>query len=357
MSVPLDTPEVGVLLDALREGRGDEALLERFAVSWAEELGVDEYGLWARVLGHRLRRLRPGRYLRGSPPEEEGRFDNEVQHEVELTRGFWIGETAVTQALWLEVMGGENPSRFQGPDHPVETVSWDDAQSFCVALNERFVGLGARLPTEAEWEYACRAGTTTATYFPVLDEIAWYLDNTNSSPIDGDRGTRRVGQKRANPWGLFDMLGNVYEWCEDAADGWPTAPYASAQDVDLLNTAGPVRVFRGGSWSVHARSARAAYRNALGPGSRNGHVGFRVAGGGAPSRRSRRRAGRPIVVRRTLVDRREAVGFVTPHLSWRARQTWSSARFVSTKTNTTATWFWTRQSELSLRKRQVDEGA
>ena len=282
MSVPLDTPEVGVLWDALREGRGDEALLERFAVSWAEELGVDEYGLWARVLGHRLRRLRPGRYLRGSPPEEEGRYDNEVQQEVELTRGFWIGETAVTQALWLEVMGGENPSRFQGPDRPVERVSWDDAKSFCVALNERFVGLGARLPTEAEWEYACRAGTTTATYFPVLDEIAWYFDNLDRAPIDEDLGTHRVAQKRANPWGLFDMLGNVYEWCEDAAGRWRLAPYASARQIDPLNTAGPHRVFRGGSWYDHARDARAAYRSAYEPGDRYVDVGFRVAGGAHP---------------------------------------------------------------------------
>ncbi|MBX2803507.1 MAG: formylglycine-generating enzyme family protein, partial [Myxococcales bacterium] len=123
----------------------------------------------------RLRRIPPGRYLRGSPQSEEGRFDNEgPQHSVTISRGFWLGEVPVTQALWEAVMG-ENPSHFEGPSRPVERVSWKDAQAFCARLGERVAGLLPRLPTEADWEYACRAGTTGARWSEDLDAIAWHV--------------------------------------------------------------------------------------------------------------------------------------------------------------------------------------
>jgi sulfatase modifying factor 1 len=148
----------------------------------------------------------PGRFAMGSPANEEERWFNEVQHEVELTSGFWLAETPVTQAVWESVIGS-NPSSFKGRNRPVETVSWDDVQGFLSRANGASPGLSVRLPTEAEWEYACRAGTTGARYGQ-LDAVAWYYRNAGGE-------THEVKQKAANGWGLYDMLGNVWEWCAD----------------------------------------------------------------------------------------------------------------------------------------------
>lgn len=189
----------------------------------------------------------PGTYLQGSPPDEHGRCENEgPQRKVTLTRGFWLGETPVTQAQWFAVMGN-NPSRFQeagnpeAPQRPVERVSWEDAVAFAKAVEVLHPGFGARLPTEAEWEYACRAGTATATYagdlntqgdlVAVLDGIAWYGANAEG-------GTHPVGQKRANPWGFHDMLGNVLEWCLDGAEDW-SDPYEPGPVTDPMRGADP----------------------------------------------------------------------------------------------------------------------
>jgi formylglycine-generating enzyme required for sulfatase activity len=214
----------------------------------------------------------------GSPEDEAGRDDDEgPRHEVELTRGYWLFDTPCTQALWQAVMGvGENPSRsrFQGENRPVENVSWEDCQAFIGKLNEALPGLELSLPTEAQWEYACRAGTQTARYASDLDAIAWYRENSSGE-------THEVGQKRPNAWGLYDMLGNVWEWVQDgyAEDYYQHSPTVDPQGLD----AGADRVSRGGSWSVVALSVRAASRSGLVPGLRHVALGFRCSSSG-PSR-------------------------------------------------------------------------
>ena len=254
--------------------------------SWMTAYGQDEAGTWATAsiagVDVKFRFCPPGRFIMGSPETEEGRSGDEgPQHEVELTRGFWLGETVVTQRLWQAVIGtnfwqalmGNNPSTFKGPERPVECVSWDHCAGFLGKANGSQRGLDVRLPTEAEWEYACRAGTTGPTYRGVndaktLDAIAWYGANSG-------RETHPVGQKAANPWGLHDMLGNVWEWCSDWA-----AAYAAGRTVDPTGPAtGPERVARGGSWLHDARYARAAARLAYAPDGQYGALGFRLARG------------------------------------------------------------------------------
>lgn len=241
---------------------------------WAQHWGWDQCGAWVSVriehVEQRLRWILPGSFMMGSPKDEEGRFDDEgPQHAVELTKGFWLFDTPCTQALWHAVMGN-NPSRFTGRGReacPVERVSWEDCQEFIVKLNVLLPGLELRLPTEAEWEYACRAGTRTARYAEDLDAIAWYSENS------GDK-THPVKQKQPNAWGVYDMLGNVDEWCHDGH-----RPYTRAPQVDPLGptTRGAVRVVRGGHWSGDARDVRAADRDWVHPGDRDVYLGFRCA--------------------------------------------------------------------------------
>lgn len=265
---------------------GTHPLTDGLPEPWAVEWGEDRFGVFmgfgVGTVVQRLRWVRPGRFTMGSPEGEAGRFSGEgPEHEVELPAGFWLADTPVTQALWEAVMG-ENPSRFRGADRPVEQVSWKDCQRFVARLNESVPGLDARLPSEAEWEYACRAGTATATWAGdltirdaralELDGIAWYGANSGL-------GTRPVRGKRPNPFGLFDMLGNVYEWCE----GWYGA-YSAAPAIDPRGPrSGSFRVLRGGSWSSRARSVRAARRYAYAPGNHVGSLGLRLARGRAPS--------------------------------------------------------------------------
>ena len=145
--------------------------------------------------------------MMGSPATEAGRFDDETIHPVKLTKGFWLGKYEVTQAQWESVMG-ENRSRFKGPDRPVDSVSWEDCQSFIRKANVALGGV-ARLPTEAEWEYACRAGSGAAiSGNGHLGDMAWYDRNSGSQTHD-------VGKNQANHWGFYDMHGNVLEWCHD----------------------------------------------------------------------------------------------------------------------------------------------
>jgi formylglycine-generating enzyme required for sulfatase activity len=223
-------------------------------------------------------RIEPGTFTMGSPASEEGRDASEVEHPVTLTRAFWLGRTEVTQGQWEAVMGTE-PSRFSacGSDCPVENVSWDDAVAYLNALSDleglercyapAFKGMdcrGYRLPTEAEWEYAARAGTATARYGD-LSLVAWFRDTSGDS-------TRPVGLKAANAWGLYDMLGNVWEWTGDhdgAYDGRATDPVGPRSGAD--------RMFRGGSWHCEARSLRAAIRCRGAPQDRSANRGFRAA--------------------------------------------------------------------------------
>jgi formylglycine-generating enzyme required for sulfatase activity len=211
----------------------------------------------------------PGTFVMGSPGVEEGRLDSEVQHTVVFTLGFWISDHETTQAEYLAVMG-INPSSFKGTDRPVEQVTWDDAVLYCQKLTQRERLAGRiteqqayRLPTESEWEYAARAGTTGARHGE-LDAIAWWRGNSFDP-------TRPVKQKQANAWGLYDMIGNVWEWCGDWYGDYPTG--------SVTNPTGPgsgsKRVIRGGSWSSYTRSARSGERYGQFPGFRDSDMGFR----------------------------------------------------------------------------------
>jgi formylglycine-generating enzyme required for sulfatase activity len=246
---------------------------------------TDKFGMWTEfALGNVVQRMRwipPGTFIMGSPKNDEERFDDEVQHRVTLTQGFWLGETPVTQALWQVVMGA-NPSKFKDLSRPVETVSWGDCQKLLERINREVSGGGLRLPTEAEWEYACRAGTATATWIgnlkihnhkaPELDAIAWYSANSGGE-------THPVKQKAPNPWGLYDMLGNLYEWCSD----W-SAAYDVRVELDPQGPAeGSSRIMRGGSWSGGAKAVRAAYRFSFPPVYRYDGVGFRLARDAVPT--------------------------------------------------------------------------
>jgi formylglycine-generating enzyme required for sulfatase activity len=190
---------------------------------------------------------------------------------VTLTRAFWLGRTEVSQAQWQAVMGS-NPSGFSGDDLPVETVSWDAAMEFCRKLTEREraanrlpAGYAYTLPTEAQWEYACRAGTT-GDYTGTLDAISWYTDNSAYT-------THPVGTKQANAWGLFDMQGNVTEWCLN----W----YGSYPGGSVTNPSGPAsaspRVTRGGGWNFSVDFCRPARRFRSASDSVGKSIGFRVA--------------------------------------------------------------------------------
>ena len=222
---------------------------------------------WTNSLGMEFVKVSAGSFVMGSPQDEEGHGSDERQHEVRISQGFWIGKYEVTQGEWEAVMG-TNPSQFTecGPQCPVEEVAWYDVQEFIGRLNERESGSGYvyRLPTEAEWEYAARAGTTGVRYGE-LDEVAWYSGNS-------DRKTHPVGEKRANAWGLHDMLGNVYEWTADWYGEYPSGAVTDPQGPD----AGSYRVLRGGGWFSFARSVRSANRFHYSPGSRSNRVGFRL---------------------------------------------------------------------------------
>ena len=197
-------------------------------------------------------------------------LDEQPVHQVTLTQPFYLGKYAVTQGQWEAVMG-ENPSAFQGdPYRPVEQVSWEDVQAFLARLHGREGGAPYRLPTEAEWEYACRAGSTTAYSCGddprVLGEYAWYWDTS-------DVELHAIGQLKSNAWGLHDMHGNVQEWVQD----WYGA-YPAKSVTDPLGPAmGSLRILRGGSWYDEAEFCRSAARYSASPSDRYPDVGFRLA--------------------------------------------------------------------------------
>ncbi|MBF0229865.1 MAG: SUMF1/EgtB/PvdO family nonheme iron enzyme [Desulfamplus sp.] len=201
-----------------------------------------------------------GTFMMGSPVSEPDRINNETQYQVRLTEGFFMQTTEVTQGQWKAVMGS-NPSKFSncGDNCPMESVSWEDAQKFINKLNQNGDGRQYRLPTEAEWEYACRAGTTGA-YSGNLNSMGWYGENSGDT-------THPVAQKQSNAWNLYDMHGNVWEWCQD----W-YGDYVFGFPPET----GSVRVVRGGSWNFNAYYCRSAYRGKYGPSDRYGYLGFRV---------------------------------------------------------------------------------
>lgn len=221
--------------------------------------------------------IQPGTFMMGSPEDEAGRFEDETLHEVTITKPFYMQNTPVTQKQWKAIMDN-NPSYFKGDDFPVESVSWDDCQQFIQRINQSGDGI-YRLPTEAEWEYACRAGTGTS--FGIRN--GHDLDSSQAN-FDGNypygkskkslyRGhTTPVKSFAPNAWGLYDMHGNVCEWCQDWYGSYPAKavsdPQGSSSDVS--------RVIRGGSWNAEARAARSAYRGINSPGFRYFGLGFRL---------------------------------------------------------------------------------
>jgi formylglycine-generating enzyme required for sulfatase activity len=217
-------------------------------------------------------------FVMGSPKDEEGRLDNEgPQHRVKINRPFYMGATEVTQEQYERIVGN-NPAQFKGARNPVETVSWEDAVEFCRKLSQE-EGMNYRLPTEAEWEYACRAGTTTPFYtgWTISTDQANY-DGTHSygTGVEGvyRDETTPVASFSPNPWGLYDMHGNVWEWCGD----WCGEHYyRKSPAADPTGPAiGSLRVLRGGSWSGHPAGCRSAFRFRRGPAAAHYYGGFRV---------------------------------------------------------------------------------
>jgi formylglycine-generating enzyme required for sulfatase activity len=213
----------------------------------------------------------PGAFEMGSPLSERRPRPNERQHTVTLTRGFWLGKHEVTQTQWEKVMSS-NPSKFKGANLPVEDVSWNDATSFCKKLTERErkadrlpMGSAYQLPTEAQWEHACRAGTKTA--FSFGDDLSSRQVNFGNEI----RKTTAVGSYPANAWGFHDLHGNVYEWCQD----W-YGDYPSGSVRDPMGPAdGSKRVARGGSWHYGTQDLRSADRSSFVPDYRYHIMGFR----------------------------------------------------------------------------------
>jgi formylglycine-generating enzyme required for sulfatase activity len=256
---------------------------------------------WTNSIGMKLAAIPPGKFLMGSPENEPGQEAHErPQHEVTITRPFYLGIYEVTVGQFkafvtakgyrteAETGGGafrrfsdgswkhdpqanwRNPGFEQTDDHPVVCVSWNDAQAFCAWLSAK-EGRRYRLPTEAQWEYACRAGSRSAFAYgdddKDLGQYGWY-------PANSDKKAHRVGEKQPNAWGLYDMHGNVWEWTAD----WYAADYykQSPKEDPPGPSAGASRVFRGGSFHDDPRCARSAFRLAHAPSVRHGSVGFRV---------------------------------------------------------------------------------
>ncbi|MBS0658080.1 MAG: formylglycine-generating enzyme family protein [Verrucomicrobia bacterium] len=257
-----------------------------FAPPWAEIFGEDDFGIFAEFQLQGVpfvwRWIPPGAFLMGSPEGDRNAFlDEQPQHEVTISEGFWLGETPVTQAQW-EALTGEQPSHFRGPRRPVESVDWPAACAFAQRLSAALPGLRASLPTEAQWEYACRAGTQGDFYDgslctqpdawdSALHRLGWFLQNSDSRTLE-------VKQKAPNAWGLFDLLGNVWEWCLDAM-----RPYDRKWQLDPSGALeGPGgRVVRGGSWANDAQFCRCACRSWFHPGSHR-YLGLRLAAGQEP---------------------------------------------------------------------------
>ena len=238
---------------------------------WPDRTGTDEFGGWAEIdidgVTQRLRRIPAGSFVIGSPEDEKGRWVSEgPQTEITIGAAFWMFDTVVTEAFWSAVMGDGEPANDRG-EHPKTHVSWNDANAFIERLNGLRPGLSLMLPSEAQWEYACRAGTNTPYFFgdtPNPEEIHF----KSGAPVE-------VRAKPANAWGLYQMHGNVWEWCADAwhdnhegidPTGLPRPASQPATDV--------ARVIRGGSWNDDARNVRAAYRNR----ARAGGAGRRLPG-------------------------------------------------------------------------------
>jgi formylglycine-generating enzyme required for sulfatase activity len=248
---------------------------------WHNNSGEDEFGFWIeftyKQAVQRMRWIKPGRFLMGSPENEPERGSDEIQHEVIVTEGFWLADTACTQELWQVVMG-TNPSRFKGANRPVENMGWENCGDFLEKINRLVPDISLRLPTEAQWEYACRSGTTTP--FSFGNSINPGLVNYNGEyPYsDGKKGlyrkqTVKVKSLPPNRWGLYEMHGNVWEWCADWYDDYPD----SCVSDPVGPAEGSYHVLRGGSWIGDGGNCRSADRSLYDSGHRYGRTGFRFS--------------------------------------------------------------------------------
>jgi len=251
----------------------DPAEAQAHQQSWAKHLGQPV--VMTNSLGMRLALIPPGHFVMGSPPAEQGRNATETQHPVKLTQSIYMAATEVTQGQWQAVMGG-NPSFFIGDTLPVETVSWEEASEFCRKLSAR-ENRSYRLPTEAEWEYACRAGTMTPFHTGATISTAQANYDGKFTYGDGKKGafreeTTQAGSFAPNAWGLQDMHGNVWEWCAD----WH-GPYPAGEATDPVGPPqGDKRAVRGGCWINFPAVCRSANRGSTVPVSWNFNFGFRV---------------------------------------------------------------------------------
>lgn len=223
---------------------------------------------YANGVSFQMAKVVAGTFYMGATSEQQSPEGDETKHKVTLTKTYYLGKTEVTQALWQAVMGS-NPSNFKGDNKPVECVSWNDCQEFISRLNAA-TGKNFRLPTEAEWEFAARGGNNSRHYqysgSNNLLDVAWYTDNSSNTTHD-------VASKQANELGIYDMSGNVWEWCSD----W-YGSYSSNHQYDPAGaTSGSYRVLRGGSWYHDARYCRSSYRSNLDPDDRDRYIGLRLA--------------------------------------------------------------------------------
>jgi sulfatase modifying factor 1 len=281
------SPSEGREIGALAQAKPDEP--EKAPSSSADVMRGKEPGEIRDDNGLKLKLVwcPPGKFKMGSPDTDKDRQTNEDQAEVTLTNGFSLGQTEVTQGQWEKVMGSTpwKEKRYvkEGADYPATYVSWENAMEFCRKLTDQERSAGRlpkgyeyTLPTEAQWEYACRTGTTTRYSFgddaSPLSEYAWWGAFSRDGNTTTEEYAHRVGLKKPNQWGLHDMHGNVFEWCLD----WREARGIGETDAfDPLSGRQPV--YRGGSWTYDARSCRAAYRRRSSPTYHSYIVGFRVA--------------------------------------------------------------------------------
>jgi formylglycine-generating enzyme required for sulfatase activity len=267
-----DGGEVGTTAPPLAVAPFDAATAKRHQQAWARHLGQPVEV--TNSIGMKLAFIPAGEFLMGSPESDsDAYFDEKPQHTVRITKPFYLGVTEVTQEQYERMMG-MNPSYLKGAQLPVEQVSWTDAVEFCRKLSalaaEGSAGRVYRLPTEAEWEYACRAGSKTKWSFgddeSSLGDYGWYRSNSDSK-------THSVGTKKPNAWGLHDMHGNVWEWCSD----W-FGNHASTTVSDPTGRAtGSARVFRGGGWDDYVGDCQSTDRSRRAPGDRSYDLGFRLA--------------------------------------------------------------------------------
>jgi formylglycine-generating enzyme required for sulfatase activity len=308
------TAAAGVWVSAKQERLPTQYHCQQIQIpAWASTLQQDEFGFYAELqisltaqsdqaISQRFRWIPAGEFSMGSPANEIERRKNEDYHQVTISQGFWLADTACSQAVWQQVMGVNPSSLSVSEQHPVEQVSWHDVQSFINKLNKQIPSLNAALPSEAQWEYACRAGRETP--FNLGDSINSDTVNFDGNHPYGDSDDDRAKSEyreqtvevthfSENEWGLHQMHGNIWEWC---ADAWQAQLGTSAM-TDPLTIKGDssARVLRGGSWSSDGRDCRSAIRLHSSAGNRNYYFGFRLSlgqelqfsGGGAAINKGR----------------------------------------------------------------------